>query len=198
MERRRHKRYVKRVKVRFGDGDLSSNGFTANVSEGGLFIVATPSVKVGQRLHVQFDLAPRPDYTEVVVARLALVPPELRSAIKGGFGVRYLTPRELMADLVPSAGGARTHTIAYETAWALAQAYDKELRRGGVFLWSEQAETVDAVLPVEFDLVWANQAVQLNAKVVTVVPGPDGRHGLALMFVDGPSAANQFVHYLPK
>ena len=198
MERRKNKRYNKRVKVLFGEKDFSQSGFTGNISSSGIFIIAAPNVKPGQRLHVQLELETRNLYQEVVIARVSMVPPELRTVVKGGFGCRFLTGREMLVEMLPNAGDPAARVMSFDTAWKLAETYEKEVKRGGVFLWSDTAVAVDTIIPIEFELGYANHAITLKAKVVTVVPNPDGKYGLACMFVDGAAAANQFLPYLPK
>jgi hypothetical protein len=199
VERRKHKRYNKRLKLAFGEKDFSGGGFSGNVSASGLFIIASTLVKVGQRMHVQLEVeAGKLIFCEVVVARIHQVPPELRTVVKGGFGVRYLTQREMLHELMPNIGALAAKVMSFDTAWKLAEVYEKELKRGGVFIWSDNAVAVDSVIPIEFELGYANHTITLNAKVVTVVPNPDGKFGLACMFMEGPAASAQFAPYLPK
>jgi PilZ domain len=198
LERRKNKRYNKRIKVTFGEKDFSQTGFTGNVSSSGLFIIASTTVKVGQRVHLQLDAETRSIYLEAMVARINQVPPELRTVVKGGFGVRYLTQREVLSELMPNTASPSTKVMSFDTAWKLSELYEKEIKRGGVFLWSDNAVAVDSVIPIEFELGYANHAITLDAKVVTVVPNPDGKFGLACMFVDGAQVAAQFQPYLPK
>jgi hypothetical protein len=198
LERRKHKRYNKRLKVTFGEKDFAQSGFSGNISSSGLFIIATTTVKIGQRLHLQVEAEARAVYLEALVARINQVPPELRTVVKGGFGVRFLTQRELLSELVPNTSAPGAKVMSFDTAWKLSELYEKELKRGGVFLWSDTAVAVDSVVPIEFELGYANHAITLQAKVTTVVPNPDGKFGLACMFLDGPQVAAQFQPYLPK
>lgn len=198
MERRKNKRYNKRLKLTFGEKDFAQGGFTGNISSSGLFVIASTTVKVGQRLHLQVETEARALYLEAMVARINQVPPELRTVVKGGFGVRFLTQREVLGELVPNTSVPGAKVMSFDTAWKLSELYEKEIKRGGVFLWSDNAVAVDSVIPIEFELGYANHAITLEAKVTTVVPNPDGKFGLACMFVDGPAVAVQFQPYLPK
>jgi hypothetical protein len=198
LERRKHKRYNKRLKVSFGEKDFSSAGFTGNVSSSGLFIIATTNVKLGTRLHVQLEVEGKLLYQEGVIARIQQVPPELRSVVKGGFGFRFLTQRELLYEMMPNLAATAARVMSFDTAWKLGEVYDKELKRGGVFIWSDTTVPLDTIINVEFELGYANHSITLSAKVVTVVPNPDGKFGLACIFMDGPAAVQQFLPYLPK
>ena len=102
MEKRRNRRYSKRFKVRFGLKDLTSTGFTNDVSATGMFVVTTNMLTIGQRVHVEVTLDDNNKlYFEGGVARLTLVAPELRQIMKGGFGLRFLSGAELMGEMVP-------------------------------------------------------------------------------------------------
>lgn len=118
MERRKHKRYNKRLKVTYGERDFSLSGFTGNVSSSGLFIIGAPNVKPGVRLHVRLEADHRSLFQEVIVARVAVVPPELRSVVKGGFGARMLSGRELLVEMIPSVGDPTTRVLSFDTAWS--------------------------------------------------------------------------------
>ena len=88
-----------------------------------MFVIASTVVKIGQRMHVQLEGEGRQQYNEVMVARIHQVPPELRTVVKGGFGVRYLTHRELLYELMPNVGTPSAKVLSFDTAWKLAELY---------------------------------------------------------------------------
>jgi len=127
-----------------------------------------------------------------VVARQVIVPPELRQVVRTGFGVRYLLGNELMAELVPSLHAVRKEdpfclVFTEFTAWS--DAVEKQFKRGGAFVWSPRPVLQNTILTVTFDLRFLEMQLAFEARVVHVMPGPDGRHGVALMFVDPARAA---------
>ena len=188
MEKRRHRRYSRRFRVKFGEKALDRSGFTSDVSATGMFVVANPVPKLGTRLHVEVAMdAERVLYVEGIVARMTLVAPELRSVMKGGFGLRYLTGAELMAELVPHLRDAKRLVLAYATADALNDAFEKELKRGGAFVWSDREHPVSSIVNLEIDAEFCNRALAFECRVVHVVPEAS-RWGVALMFLD-PNAA---------
>jgi hypothetical protein len=126
-------------------------------------------------------------YFEGLVARMTLVAPELRSVMKGGFGVRFLTGAELMAELVPHLRDPRRLQLTYTSAEMLHEAFEKKLKRGGVFVWSPNEHAVSSIVNIEIDAVFCGRQLAFEARVVHVVPEP-GRYGMALMFLD-PNAA---------
>ncbi len=130
-ERRAQKRFKRRFMVRYGEKDLTHSGFTSDISSGGAFIVAPqrPALDAYVHLHLFTDKETSV-YLESTVRRHKIVPPQLRTLEKGGFGVRFRRPDEILADILFESG-ARLQ-VAYVTQDDLKQAYDKEFRHGGV------------------------------------------------------------------
>lgn len=189
MEKRRNRRYAKRFKVRFGVKDLTLTGFTNDVSATGMFVVTTTQMTIGQRVHVEVLLdTDQKLYFEGSVARLTLVAPELRQIMKGGFGLRFLTGAELMGEMVPHLKDKSRIVMTYPTQAGYLNAFENELRRGGVFVWTTQQYTVNTIVHLEIEAEFANRSVAFECRVMHVVSGPDGRFGTALMFLDQASA----------
>jgi Tfp pilus assembly protein PilZ len=188
MEKRRHRRYARRFRVKFGEKTFAQSGFTSDVSATGMFIVTSPVPKLGTRVHVEVTMDnERQLYFEGIVARMALVAPELRSVMKGGFGVRFLSGAELMAEMVPHLRDPKRLVLAYTTADQLHDAFEKELKRGGAFVWSQTEFPVSSIVNLEIDAVFSGRQLAFEARVVHILP-ESGRYGLALMFLD-PNAA---------
>lgn len=190
MEKRRSRRHGRRLKVRFGEKGqgFTHSGITNDVSATGLFVLANQTPKPGTRLHVEVTLPGELlVFAEGVVARQVIVPPQLRQVVKAGFGLRYLTGAELMAELVPALSTVRPDDpflLRYEDETQLHEAFEKELRRGGVFVWSARAVTLNSIVTVTFDLVFLEKRLAFEARVVHAMPGAEGKHGVGLMFVD--------------
>lgn len=129
-EKRKSKRHGRRLKVRFGEsnvGGFPHSGLTNDVSTTGLFVVTGQTPKPGTRLHLEVMLQnEKPLYVEGVVARLVLVPPELRLIMKAGVGVRYLLGHELLSELSPALSPPKkddpfTLTFDDEASWRAAR-----------------------------------------------------------------------------
>lgn len=194
-EKRRAKRHARRLKVRFGEAGtagFTSSGLTNDVSATGLFVVTSTSPKPGTRVHLEVMMqGERPLYLEGVVSRQVIVPPELRQVVRSGFGVRFLQGAELMAELVPAAQLAKQDdpfALSYGDAAAWRDAWDKELKRGGCFVWSPRPLASNSLVRLSIRLEHLDRSLEFEARVVHAMPGADGRHGIALMFVD-PVAA---------
>jgi hypothetical protein len=153
-----------------------------------MFVVTTPVPKIGTRLHMEVTMDnERLLYFEGLVARMALVAPELRSVMKGGFGLRFLTGSELMAEMVPHLRDQKRLTLSYSTPEALFDAYEKELKRGGAFVWSDREHLMNALVNLEIDAQYSGRQLAFECRVVHVVAEP-GRWGVALMFIDAHAA----------
>lgn len=195
-EKRRSKRHARRLKVRFGEKGTAVfpyTGLTNDVSATGLFVVSGHNAKPGTRLHLDVTLPGElPLFVECVVARQVLVPPELRQVVKSGFGVRFLMGAELMAELVPAMNTPLKDDpfcLAFTDPAAWHAAVEKEFKRGGAFVWSPRAVAQNTIITVTFDLRFLGRQLAFEARVVHSMPGPDGRFGVALMFVDPAGAA---------
>lgn len=198
MEKRHARRHGRRLKVRFGEKGkgFTSTGLTNDVSATGLFVLANSSPKPGTRVHLEVTLPGEVQvFLEGVVARQVLVPPELRQVVKSGFAVRYLQGTELMAELVPPlrdvAKKGDPFTLSFEDEVSWKAAWDREYSRGGVFVWHDKPLTPNTAVVLTFDLKFLSRTLAFEARVVHAMPGPDGRHGIALMFSDvaGATAA---------
>lgn len=194
-EKRKAKRHSRRLKVRFGEAGSSGfphSGLTNDVSSSGIFVVTSQTPNPGTRLHLEVTLhGERPLYMEGVVARLVKVPPELRQVVKAGFGVRYLHGAELMHEMVPATQAPKSDdpfvlTFDDEDTWKAA--LEKEFKRGGAFVWCPKPVAPNSVVQLTIDLRYLGKRYQFDARVVHVMPGPDGKHGVALMFLENAMA----------
>lgn len=195
-EKRRSKRHARRLKVRFGESGsagFSHSGLTNDVSSTGLFVVTSANFKPGTRLHMEVTMPGEVGlFVETVVARQVIVPPELRQVVRAGFGVRYLLGTELMAELVPALSAPRRDDpfwLSFDEPEAWRAAWEKELKRGGCFVWSSKPVAQNTIVKLTVDLRFLGRTLAFEARVVHAMPGADGRHGVALMFVDPAGAA---------
>ncbi len=189
MEKRRNRRHSKRFKVRFGVKDLTSSGFTNDVSSTGMFVVTTSLLSIGERVHVEVTLDDENKlYFEGAVARLTMVAPELRTIMKGGFGLRFLSGAEMMGEMVPHLKDKTRIVLTYPTLGGFQNAFDNELRRGGCFVWTHSHYPVNSIVHLEIAADFCNRNLAFECRVMNVVNGADGRFGTALMFLEQASA----------
>jgi hypothetical protein len=188
VDRRKHRRYAKRLKIRFGEKGFNHAGLTSDISASGLFVITVNMIKPSTRLHLEVT-TPEDTlfYIEGVVVRLAVVPPELRQAMKGGFGLRFLSGTEMMAELVPHLKDRAQLSLCYDNVEALKKAWEAELKRGGALARSDKSYAMDSIVTVEIDLPFAGRRLGFEARVVHVAPEQENRFGVAFMFVDVPN-----------
>jgi Tfp pilus assembly protein PilZ len=181
MERRRHARHERNFPIRFGNGESEFEGVTRDLSAGGLFVITRDLFPAATRVWLQVVLEPqRPLSFEGVVVRQ--LPGPRRS---GGFGVRFLTPAEVLARYFPEAEGQKAEAVqlVFATPKALAAASERGLIHGYAFVWSNEAHSVGARLDLTVALPFVDQTLDTRATVMQVVE--DGaRFGFALALDD--------------
>lgn len=174
--------------VKFGEKDLSQSGFTGDVSHSGVFIIASAIPKLDTRLHLQlFVEQERYLLFEAEVRRHKLVPPELRTLERSGFGVRLLTPRELLNTAMGQELQVQRFELVYPIKAAFQQAYERELRMGAAFISTSKQLPRDTEVVLSLVLEFAGRIVELETLVAQVFPPQQGKEsvvGLALVFKD--------------
>lgn len=186
MEKRHRKRVPKRLNVRFGEGStLNCSGFTRDVSPDGAFVAAGTLPPIGHRIHLQIQVSPvRTLYFEGVVRRHKQVPPTLRSVEPAGFGISFLSPRELFEEMVPASAvpAGNCFEVHFSEVGQFRSAWANELARGGLFLRTDRPLPRDAEVRITLFLEFAAKDFEFVGKVVQAMTAPV--HGLAVGFVD--------------
>jgi Tfp pilus assembly protein PilZ len=205
-ERRRHIRTRKRLRVLYGENDLTKVGFTRDVSAGGMFIICHGPLPAGNRLHVQVYLDEK-DFLllEGVQIHKKTVPAALRGSTEQGFGVRFLSPMEALARVTSSAteplpGGPSgghgdgqghgqghasedpTFSAEYRDQNALSAAWHRELRHGGLFVSTVQPLDRDQPVSIQLRLPFAAVKLEVSGRVLQTVSG--AAPGLSLAFAE--------------
>jgi len=103
MERRVHRRFARRVEIRFWRHGESQghSAFTTNISKTGLFLGSASSLSPGERLRLELVEPERGFVIEGRVARVYRVSLALRHVEQPGVGVRFLPPEELIDGFLP-------------------------------------------------------------------------------------------------
>ena len=177
------------MKVRFGEAEMAHSGFTVDVSPSGIFIATSFLPKIGARIHVEVTLeAGKILYLEGVVARISTVPVELRTVVKSGFGVRFLTAAEVMGEMVPHLKSSIHVNFSFPSREALGEAVDKEVRNGALRVVTLVEYVSNSIVSMDIDLPFASAKVQLDGRIVQVSKRQDGKFETAVVFLD-PQAA---------
>lgn len=195
-QRQAQKRYKRRFMVRYGERELSHSGFTDDVSRGGAFIVSPYRPPLDSKLHLQIFMdKERSVYFEATVRRHKIVPPELRSVDKGGFGIRFLLPDELLGDVLAEDG--QQFQVGYATFAELKRAHENEFRHGGVFVPGERGLPRGSEVTLVMRLEFASATLEFDASVIHVYDGSQaGPRGLGLVFKDQGAVEQALASYL--
>jgi Tfp pilus assembly protein PilZ len=99
VNRRRSKRQKRRLRVRFWSGEIEASGFTADVSNTGLFLVTSQPLEIETRLHLEIEIGGQSYFAEGVVVRRKAYPQYAQSMYRSGVGVRLVGLNEAIEHL---------------------------------------------------------------------------------------------------
>jgi len=195
-EKRLERRIRRRLPVKYGQRDLSHNGFTVDVSRTGAFILSPHRPVLHSRIHLQVFLhADQPVYFEALVRRHKLVPPALRTFSKGGFGVSFLLPDEILGEIILDS----QHCIDmhYSKIEDLRDTYQREFCHGGLFIPTQRRFEPNAEVILILHLDFADKSLEFPASVVEV-GGTEPRQtaGVAVLFRDAKLFRESLSPYL--
>jgi hypothetical protein len=183
MEKRRSKRFPRRVTVRFGEQELERSGITYDISSTGAFIVSSFLPPIDSRVHLQVAVGvSRALFLEGIVRRHRIVPPSLRQIERGGFGVRFLTPAELISEVVPQLGGGNRFEVVFPDRERFSQAWEQQLRHGGLFLVTDKKMARESAVSIELRLPFLGKSWVFPGHVVQQMES--ATPGLAIAFDD--------------
>src|ERR1700687_4926954 len=167
VEKRRGKRIRRRLSVKYGERNLSHTGLTVDVSRTGTFILSSHRPALDGRIHLQLFLHPdQPVYFEALVRRHKLVPQELRSIAKGGFGVSFLLPHEILREIILDS--QHCIDVHYSTLEDLRDTYQREFRYGVLFVRTERRFEPNMEVILILHLDFADKSLEFPASVVEV------------------------------
>ena len=193
-ERRKAKRYGRRLQVRFGEGGFEQVGFTQDVSATGMFVVSAKLPAIGQRVHLQVQVTPTQlVHFEGLVQRHKQAPRALQAYSKNGFGVRFLALEELVGDILPKLK-EDVLELKVSTADEARALVATQLRHGGLFVPGAAVKAErDEALTVVLKLSFADAEVVLDGRVMQRMPGA----GVALQLERASEAVAAVEGLLP-
>jgi hypothetical protein len=198
-EKRKYKRFPKRIKVAFGERELTHTGFTENISASGIFIVSSVLLKLGTQLHLELYYSQeRSAYMEAEVRRLVVVEPHLRQMLKAGFGLRFITPSEIMEKALGRSASRQPFILRYASPAEFSAGFEQQLSAGGAFVISNQKPALGSTAEVHIHLLYAKVILEFSASVVHVAESGGGQFGVSLVFQDKHFAIDSLQGHLPK
>lgn len=168
MEHRTARRVPRRLKAMFGPVTPTQQGFTQDISETGLFITTTLLPKVGTRLMVQLE-SPTKKSSIVTgeVVRHVVVPPELRSVMRHGFGVRLIGDRALVRSLLEAEKPAPTGpSVTFTAPMEYQRVKSEELSKGCLSFTSPKAVAINDEVEVVIACAWRQGVLNLRGRTV--------------------------------
>lgn len=193
-ERRKSRRYGRRLQVRFGEAGFDHTGFTQDVSATGMFVVSAKLPELGRRVHLQVQVTPSQQvHFEGMVQRHRQSPRALQAYAKNGFGVRFLELEELVGDILPKLSEAPLE-VTVATADEARGLVSSQLRHGGLFVPAPAVKAErDEALTVVLKLSFADAEVVLDGRVMQLMPGA----GVALQLERAAEAVAAVEGLLP-
>ena len=173
MERRTHDRRPYRIQVHFWEkgNDKRNMGYTVNVSDSGMYITTNRLLPRGTRIRAELRAAN--DHSVMVEAVVARAERSVSQLRPDAMGVRFLTPEELVRELIPelnlkpqlSPVEDGVYQLCFEDRQQFVEAYDRDLSTGGLFIPSSHPAALNEVITVELQVAGA-QPVRFEARVV--------------------------------
>ncbi|MDX2010276.1 MAG: PilZ domain-containing protein [Myxococcaceae bacterium] len=212
MDQRAATRMPRRWKALFGTQAPTQAGFTQDISATGLFITASQLPKLGTRLVVKLETASAAS-TEMhgEVVRHVVVPPELRSVKRHGFGVRLVGDCAAMKQLIDRDQRSRGnvmgplvapetppgHRRAFSTEAEFLKARAEELMRGALSFSTSRAVALNTAVEVTVSFGWTRAEQVVRGRCVHVRAGEGGAHAVILM-VDEPQQTLEAMDRLAR
>jgi hypothetical protein len=199
MDQRAATRIPRRWKAVFGALAPSQSGFTQDISETGLFITASQLPALGTKLVVKLETASLASPVMACqVVRHVVVPPELRSVKRHGFGVRLLGDGAAMRELIHREQRARgqgpvtvVKPVGHQLRCASQTEYQKvraeELSRGGLSFRATEQVVLNTMVEVTVMLAWNQRHHVVRGRCVHVREGEGTTH--VMVVLDDAAAA---------
>lgn len=181
---RRAPRVKRRMKVEFGKDDLSSSGFTQDLSIGGMLLQTQNVLPLGTRIHFHVTLPDDHFYGEGMVVRHKPVPRELRTVERPAMGIRFLAPHEVIDLAVPAGMKADTGLSVECASPSDARALVESLASGYVMVPAAGGPpSVNTVVDVKLRFTFRGSEVPMRGRVVQVLD-TDGAQNAVLEVLD--------------
>jgi hypothetical protein len=170
-----------------------------------MFVMTSHGQRPGARLHFEVSLPDqRPLYVEGVVARQVLVPPELRTVVRTGMGVRFLAGPELFGEIVPAMKAVAVKPpedpffITFKTEAEWKAAWERDFRLGSAQVITEERVPPNTIVTLTLNLPFAKKQVICEARVLRQELWFDGRTNHALTFMEPQETVATLQATLPK
>ena len=182
-ERRRSERRRYRVSVKFWNDEFEASGFTADISNRGMFIETSKKLDLDTRVHLELKLKTGPFYAEAVVARVLKTPTTAQPVVKAGLGLRLMDLIEAIRQVAEEEEPDQGLEVDLSDLAKLATVYVRDIKRGGLFVPAEKPLERDTTVTVRLLLPAPHEPIEVRGVVIHVMDNPPGV-GINLLEVD--------------
>ncbi len=172
-ERRRTGRHRVRVPVRLWNDDEELSGFSADLSSTGAFFETQKRLEVGTAYHLEFTLETGSFFAECVVARVLRASRQVQPVVKSGAGLRFLGIAEVVREL-QGENKRDGLEVDLQDRDQLELIYERDIRRGGLFLPTDQELELGQTIRVELRLPRPHGSLEVRAVVINLSQEPPG------------------------
>ena len=92
IDKRKDRRTLRRIMVRYGTRETDKTAFTRNVSERGLFLQTNSVLMPGSTIQVKIQLDDRVFHMWAKVRWSKKAPPQLMGIVAAGMGIKFVDP----------------------------------------------------------------------------------------------------------
>ena len=194
-ERRRSQRQRRRLDVRFWNDELEGRGVTTNVSNKGLLIETSKTLRLGQRFHLEIILPETSFYAEAVVVRRKVYPPQARSMFKPTVGLRFVGIREVVKSISSAAAVATDGGLRVDLSEParLAEVYERDIKYGALLVTTREEPELDSELVVPLILPPPHGQIECRGTVVKLSQDPPG---IVLRLAEGDQVRGALIEII--
>ena len=162
--------------MRFWNDELEGRGFTTNVSNKGLLIETSKTLRLGQRFHLEIILSDTSFYAEAVVVRRKVYPPHARSMFKPIVGLRFVGIREVVKSISSVAAAATDGGLRVDLTdpARLAEVYERDIKYGALLVSTREEPELDSEVVVPLILPPPHGQIECRGTVVKLSQDPPG------------------------
>lgn len=185
-ERRKNKRFRKRLKVRYWWKDFEGTGFTTDISDTGLLIETSKTIEIGTRVHIEVSYDDESFFGDVIIVRQKIYPRQARSLFKPALGARFLKVTEVVGlggtkakaaaapEQAPPVPDHIPMQVDLRDAETLAEIYERDVKHGGLRVVTTEMPELQSDVEVPVLLPEPHGEIVCRGLVVKLFEDPPG------------------------
>jgi hypothetical protein len=161
------------VGVRLWNDDEELSGFSSDLSKTGVFFETRKLLEAGTAYHLEFTLETGSFFAECVVARVLRASRQVQPVVKSGAGLRFLGIAEVVRELEGETK-KRGLEVDLQDRDRLELIYERDIRRGGLFLPTDRELELEQIVRIELRLPRPHGSIEVRAVVLSLSHDPPG------------------------